>query len=64
MLTDKQWAMLEPLIEICRPPGQDRAPGPAPHALGHPLAAYSSGVGGGLIVASMQTELKSRSGVF
>ncbi len=39
MLTDAQWAMLEPLIEACRPKGKTAPQGSAPHPLGHPLAA-------------------------
>jgi hypothetical protein len=39
MVTDAQWAMLEPLIEACRPRGKDATAGSAAHDLGHPLAA-------------------------
>ncbi len=42
MLTDAQWAELEPLVEACRPKGArgraDRAPGSAAHNHGHRLA--------------------------
>ena len=39
MLTDAQWAMLEPLVEQCRPEGQDPATGSAAHVRGDPVAA-------------------------
>jgi transposase len=29
-LTDEQWAMLEPLVEACRPPTRNEAPGACP----------------------------------
>jgi len=38
MLVDAQWVSLEPLIEACRPQGQDPAPGSAAHDLGDRLA--------------------------
>src|SRR5690349_25071987 len=39
MLTDAQWAVLEPLIEAGRPQGQDATPASAAHDVSHRLAA-------------------------
>jgi hypothetical protein len=40
MLSDAQWAVLEPLVEACRPKGQDATAGSAAHDLGHSLADF------------------------